>query len=610
MRDPTWRCAVMTSATPELLPSGIYHGIDDELPAEPIGELERWASVTDADRPARHVEGPWGAFAVADVAVSDRLAAILYAPWEGRMDPSPAEIALLTLVGQHAGTALEHSLLYAQVRHQADELNRLAGVQADFLRGVTHDLQTPLTSIAALATELRAGEELSDAARADLDSIAHQAERLRRMVSQLLVASRLDAGVLTPQQEVFAVRPLIERTWAALRADRPFELDVDGPAAPGRRRSRIAWSRCCGRVLDNAVKYSPPQSPVHAAIDGRDGLLAITIRDRGTGHGCRHARARIRAVLPSRCRSTACARWERRRPVCRERPHAGDGRTHRDQRRNRRGHPGDAAGACRAQRRGRRVGPRYPGGPGRRRGTPARWLARYCPYSPGQCSVCRLSKRSSRGQAMAEFALLLPILALLLVMAVDFGRVFFGWVGVQNAARIAANYAAQHPLDDYADTGSSDFQDYQDEVDADTTGINCDLPTPLPAPTFPGGTAPGSDAVVAFTCDFTPITPLASIFVGSPLTIAAESTFPIRTGTVGSPGGGGGPPGDPLCRTVPDMEAMTVANARTAWSFAGFSGTFSPAAGDDDQIVVSQVTNPASVPGECITFAATVVADA
>ena len=90
------------------------------------------------------------------MAVSDRLGAILYAPWEGRLDPTPAEIALLTLVGQHAGTALEHSLLYAQVRQQADELNRLAGVQADFLRGVTHDLQTPLTSIAALATELRA----------------------------------------------------------------------------------------------------------------------------------------------------------------------------------------------------------------------------------------------------------------------------------------------------------------------------------------------------------------------------------------------------------------------------------------------------------------------
>ena len=207
-------------------------------PPEPIGELERWASVTDADHPARHMEGPWGAFAVADVAVSERLAAVLYAPWEGRLDPSPAEIALLTLVGQHAGTALEHSLLYAQVRRQADELNRLASVQADFLRGVTHDLQTPLTSIAALATELRAAGALPVDAQGDLDSIAHQADRLRRMVSQLLVASRLEAGVFSRKPRS-SPQLLVERTWAALRADRPFDLSVTGTphlavADPGR----------------------------------------------------------------------------------------------------------------------------------------------------------------------------------------------------------------------------------------------------------------------------------------------------------------------------------------------------------------------------------------
>jgi signal transduction histidine kinase len=282
MRDPTWRCAVMTSATPDLLPPAVYHGTDDEHAEEPIGELERWASVTGAERPARHVEGPWGAFAIADVAVSDRLGAILYSPWEGRLDPTPAEIALLTLVGQHAGTALEHSLLYAQVRRQADELNRLAGVQADFLRGVTHDLQTPLTSIGALATELHANEALPESARADLESISHQAERLRRMVSQLLVASRLEAGAFSPQQEVFAVGPLIERTWDALRADRPFELDVRGPPhlaiGDPDRLEQVLWA-----VLDNAVKYSPAGSGIGVQIAPDGERLAITVSDRGAG---------------------------------------------------------------------------------------------------------------------------------------------------------------------------------------------------------------------------------------------------------------------------------------------------------------------------------------
>jgi signal transduction histidine kinase len=282
MRDPTWRCAVLASDQPGLLPPGVYHGADDDQAADAIGDMERWASVSRPEAAARRIEGPWGAFAVIDVAVSDRLRAILFAPWEGRPEPSPAEIALFSLVGQHAGTALEHSLLYAQVRSQADELNRLAAVQADFLRGVTHDLQTPLTSIGALATELQANDDVPDSARRDLESISHQAERLRRMVSQLLVASRLEAGVLTPQQEVFAVPPLVERTWAALRADRPFTLTVEGPnhlaVADPDRLEQVLWA-----LLDNAVKYSPAGSPIDVAIAPDGDRLAITVRDAGVG---------------------------------------------------------------------------------------------------------------------------------------------------------------------------------------------------------------------------------------------------------------------------------------------------------------------------------------
>jgi signal transduction histidine kinase len=282
MRDSTWRCAVLASRDEALLPPGVYHATGEEEAPGPIEDLEQWASVSMGEVKAGRIEGPWGAFAVIDVAVGDRLRAILYAPWEGRVEPSPAEIDLLTLVGQHAATALEHSLLYAQVRAQADELDRLATIQADFLRGVTHDLQTPLTSISALATELRADEEVPSRARADLESITHQAERLRRMVSQLLVASRLEAGVFTPEQEVFAVRPIIERTWAALRADRPFELEVSGEAhlavADPDRLEQVLWA-----LLDNAVKYSPAGSAIGVAIHPVDHHLDVTVRDQGIG---------------------------------------------------------------------------------------------------------------------------------------------------------------------------------------------------------------------------------------------------------------------------------------------------------------------------------------
>ena len=177
------------------------------------------------------------------------------------------------------------------------------------------------------------------------------------MVSQLLVASRLDAGVLTPQQEVFAVRPLVERTWAALRADRPFELDVTGPphlaVADEDRLEQVLWA-----VLDNAVKYSPPQSPVHAAIDAQDGMLAITIRDRGAG-------------MDTATREHAFEQFYRSDAARRLAPdgsgvglyaasglmRAMGGRIEISEPR-RRGHRGDAACSGRAERRRRRVAPR------------------------------------------------------------------------------------------------------------------------------------------------------------------------------------------------------------------------------------------------------------
>jgi signal transduction histidine kinase len=282
MGDATWRAAVLSSDDPAILAPGIYAGPDEAVEPARIGDLERWASVSGADTAVSRLQGPWGAFAVVNVASNDRLRAILYAPWEGRPEPSPAEVALLSLVGQHFGAAVEHSLLYARVRSQADELDRLARIQADFLRGVTHDLQTPLTSIGALSAELRADTTLSEAALADLATITHQAERLRRMVSQLLVASRLEAGVFTPQVEVFAVPPLVKRTWTALRADRSFELRVDGAPhlaiGDPDRVEQVLWA-----LLDNAVKYSPGGSAIEVRVAPEDDELGITVRDRGTG---------------------------------------------------------------------------------------------------------------------------------------------------------------------------------------------------------------------------------------------------------------------------------------------------------------------------------------
>ena len=124
----------------------------------------------------------------------------------------------------------------------------MAAVQTDFLRGITHDLQTPLTSIRAVASELQQSKGLDETARADLETIAQQADRLRRMVGQLLAVSRLEVGALTPVQEVFRVEPRRASHLGRAAGHRASAgRRGRGAAAPGGGRSRIGSSRSSGR---------------------------------------------------------------------------------------------------------------------------------------------------------------------------------------------------------------------------------------------------------------------------------------------------------------------------------------------------------------------------
>lgn len=289
--DPTWLLAVLRVPEDRDLETGVYGPIPDSVPGT-LDEVHRWAATAEprgaAPRDARLVAGPWGAFTVVDVAAGDELRAILLAPWEGRPDPSPAELNLYGLIGQHAATAVEHALLYTRLRFQTEELNRMAAVQTDFLRGITHDLQTPLTSIRAVASELQQSEGIDDEARADLETIAQQADRLRRMVGQLLAVSRLEVGALTPVQEVFRAAPIVRRTWDALRATaHRLVLEETGPShlvvADPDRLEQVLWA-----LLDNAVKYSPAGSSIEVRLQldaaaADDPISEIAISDQGVG---------------------------------------------------------------------------------------------------------------------------------------------------------------------------------------------------------------------------------------------------------------------------------------------------------------------------------------
>jgi PKD repeat protein len=154
----------------------------------------------------------------------------------------------------------------------------------------------------------------------------------------------------------------------------------------------------------------------------------------------------------------------------------------------------------------------------------------------------------SRGQALVEFALILPILTILLMMALDLGRVYFGWVGLQNAARIGANYAAVHPTawsNDQGLIGQPLKQDaraqYAQQIAQDAEALNC-TPRPnasnVPVPVFTSITATsnphelGDLASVTLHCTFQLLTPLASTFFPAGVSVSANAVFPVRGGAI------------------------------------------------------------------------------
>src|SRR5262245_55149768 len=85
--------------------------------------------------------------------------------------------------------------------------------------------------------------------------------------------------------------------------------------------------------------------------------------------------------------------------------------------------------------------------------------------------------RSPRGQSLVEFALTLPVILVLTLIALDFGRIYLGYINLQNMARVAANYAANNP-DAWGSPGDAGIQTaYKNQVLDDASASNCDLPT-------------------------------------------------------------------------------------------------------------------------------------
>jgi two-component system, OmpR family, sensor histidine kinase KdpD len=167
----------------------------------------------------------------------------------------------------------------------APELTEAEAYREAFLAILSHELGTPITSIYAASTLLsRPG--LDEARRTELvGDIAQEAERLRRLVEDLIVLARAERGTIQVHTEPVLLPHVLRnvceqqtRRWP----DNTFELSVV-PPVPVARAEESFVEQIVRNMLENAAKYGPPAGPVEVVVDAPDGCPRVRVLDRGPG---------------------------------------------------------------------------------------------------------------------------------------------------------------------------------------------------------------------------------------------------------------------------------------------------------------------------------------
>ncbi|HTQ04658.1 MAG TPA: ATP-binding protein, partial [Polyangiaceae bacterium] len=185
-----------------------------------------------------------------------------------------------------AALALERADL-AQKAAAAERAAEREQVRNALLRSISHDFRTPLAAILGAGLSLKDyGSALEPAARSMLEgTIVEQGQRLHRLLTNVLSATRLDGGELELEKSPCSIDEIVE---SALRhlgeavgrrhvdVSLPFELPlVDADA--------VLLEQLVVNVVENALRYAGAETPIEIAARARDGNVELTIADHGRG---------------------------------------------------------------------------------------------------------------------------------------------------------------------------------------------------------------------------------------------------------------------------------------------------------------------------------------
>lgn len=200
-------------------------------------------------------------------------------------EPDRTETRLLSAAADQVGQALTQDRLAAE--SQAAEVARQSdALKSALLQSVSHDLRTPLATIRAAAGTLRPGSQISiEDQRESADAIDREVEYLNRLVTNLLDLSRIEAGALRAERDVYELDDLVGQTVDRLRSrlgDRALEVALSVPPVVV---DPVFLDEALTNAIENAIKYTPSGAAIRIAAEELAGqtLVRLTIEDAGPG---------------------------------------------------------------------------------------------------------------------------------------------------------------------------------------------------------------------------------------------------------------------------------------------------------------------------------------
>lgn len=185
-----------------------------------------------------------------------------------------------------------YEAVVAERERLAEEATRVAVLEqvdaqrSALLRSVSHDLRTPLATIRAVTSDLRDGAAYDDATREELlDLVGDEAERLDRLVANLLDLTRIEAGALQPSRQAVALDELVaNRVRRLSRLFRQVRVQIDLPAdLPLLDADYTQLDQVLTNLLENAARHAPARSTVRVAARHLEAMVEVSVSDEGAG---------------------------------------------------------------------------------------------------------------------------------------------------------------------------------------------------------------------------------------------------------------------------------------------------------------------------------------